>query len=105
MASFPPTGKAGQPIRELEQGIVSTCNSEKAKLQGLKAPQQAQEQAVKDPQTEGDALYWPIYNLDLKNLNAKDLMTLMRDHKSPRRCVRRVTRCRHDQPHAGPYRL
>jgi type I restriction enzyme M protein len=29
------------------------------------------EQAAKAAQAEGDALYWPIYNLDLKNPNAK----------------------------------
>lgn len=42
-------------------------------------------------QAEGDALYWPIYNLDLKNPNAraglehadpKDLIASMRSHET-----------------------
>jgi type I restriction enzyme M protein len=36
-----------------------------------KAQQQIHEQAAKSAQAEGDALYWPIYNLDLKNPHAK----------------------------------
>jgi hypothetical protein len=34
-------------------------------------PAAGHEQAAKAAQAEGDALYWPIYNLDLKNPNAK----------------------------------
>jgi type I restriction enzyme M protein len=41
------------------------------RLRTLKAEQQAHEQAAKSAQAEGDALYWPIYNLDLKNPHAK----------------------------------
>jgi hypothetical protein len=37
----------------------------------LRRDQQAHEQAAKAAQQEGDALYWPIYNLDLKNPNGK----------------------------------
>lgn len=85
----------GKPIRELEQQIVATGNGHKAQLQeqlrDLKSRQQAHEQATKAAQAEGDALYWPIFNLDMKNPNAKaglehadpkDLIASMRDHET-----------------------
>ena len=81
----------GKPIRELDQAIGNAANSDKAALQArlreLKARQQAHEAAAKAAQAEGDALYWPIYNLDLKNPHAamglehadpKDLVAAMR---------------------------
>jgi len=86
-----------KPIRELEQDIVAAThrNGEKARLQehlrSLKSQQQAHEQASKAAQSAGDALYWPIYNLDLKNPNAKsgleqtapkDLIASMRQHEA-----------------------
>ena len=49
------------------------------------------EQAAKAAQAEGDALYWPIYNLDLKNPHSraglehadpKDLIASMRSHEA-----------------------
>lgn len=64
-----------------------------AKEIGLSAEtgvQQAREQSAKAAQADGDALYWPIYNLDLKNPNAraglehadpKDLIAPMRGHE------------------------
>ncbi len=69
--------------REAESGWV--------RLRELKAQQQAHEQAAKAAQNEGDALYWPIYNLDLKNPNGKaglehadpkDLIASMRGHEA-----------------------
>ena len=85
----------GKPIREAEQDIAAAGNDEKTELQlrlrELKAQQQAHEQAAKAAQAEGDALYWPIYNLDLKNPNAKaglehadpqDLIASMRGHEA-----------------------
>jgi len=85
----------GKPLRELEQTISVAANGEKAALQGrlraLKAVQQAHEQGAKVAQAEGDALYWPIYNLDIKNPNAKaglehadpkDLIASMRGHEA-----------------------
>lgn len=85
----------GKPIREVEQDIAAAGNDRKAELQvrlrELKARQQAHEQAAKAAQAEGDALYWPIYNLDLKNPNAKaglehadpkDLIASMRGHEA-----------------------
>ncbi|MHB8235969.1 MAG: class I SAM-dependent DNA methyltransferase [Acidithiobacillus ferrivorans] len=81
----------GKPIRELEQTISSAANGNKAVLQAqlreLKTRQQAHEAACKAAQAEGDALYWPIYNLDMKNPHAtkglehadpKDLVAAMR---------------------------
>lgn len=85
----------GKPIREVEQDIAAAGNDRKAELQvrlrELKARQQAHEQAAKAAQAEGDALYWPIYNLDLKNPKAKaglehadpkDLIASMRGHEA-----------------------
>lgn len=81
----------GKPIRELDQAIGYAANGDKAALQAqlreLKAQQQTHEAAAKAAQAEGDALYWPIYNLDLKNPHAgeglehadpKDLVAAMR---------------------------
>ncbi|MBN8490585.1 MAG: N-6 DNA methylase [Burkholderiales bacterium] len=85
----------GKPIRELEQVAQAAANSDKAALQDklrvLKADQQAHEHAAKVAQAEGDALYWPIYNLDLKNPHAraglehadpKYLIASMRSHEA-----------------------
>ena len=85
----------GKPIRELEQAIPATANGQKAALQArlkvLKNEQSAHEQAARLAQSEGDALYWPIFNLDLKNPNAKaglehadpkDLIAAMRSHEA-----------------------
>ena len=85
----------GQPIRELEQSIQATANGQKAALQDhlktLKGEQSAHEQQAKSAQAAGDALYWPIYNLDLKNPHAKaglehadpkDLIASMRSHEA-----------------------
>lgn len=85
----------GKPIRELEQACQVAVNGDKATLQeqlrALKAEQQAFELTAKTAQAEGDALYWPIYNLDLKNPNAKagiehadpmDLIASMRSHEA-----------------------
>ena len=85
----------GKPIRGIEQTIQAAANGDKAALQeqlrALKAGQQAHEQAAKVAQAEGDALYWPIYNLDIKNPNAKaglehadpkNLIASMRSHET-----------------------
>ena len=85
----------GKPLRELEQAIGAAANGAKSALQdrlrACKAAQQAHEQGAKAAQAEGDALYWPIYNLDIKNPNAKaglehadpkDLITSMRGHEA-----------------------
>lgn len=85
----------GKPIRELEQAIQSAANGMKAELQeqlrDLKSQQLTHEQAAKSSQSEGDELYWPIFNLDLKNPNAKtglehaepkDLIAAMRSNET-----------------------
>ena len=85
----------GKPIREVEQDIAAAGSDRKTELQlrlrELKARQQAHEHGAKTAQAEGDALYWPIYNLDLKNPNAKvglehadpkDLIASMRGHEA-----------------------
>ena len=61
-----------------------------AQLREHKLRQQACESAARAAQAEGDALYWPIYNLDIKNPHAKaglkhadpkDLVASMRTHE------------------------
>lgn len=85
----------GKKIREVEQAVQAAANGQKAalqdKLRDLKSVQQAHEQTAKAAQAEGDALYWPIFNLDIKNPHAKaglahadpkDLIALMRSHEA-----------------------
>jgi len=85
----------GKPIREREQRIQAAPNGEKAALQDelrvKKAEQLAHEQSARAAQAEGDGLYWPIYNLDLKNPHSrvglehadpKDLVASMRSHEA-----------------------
>jgi len=84
----------GKPLRQLEQDISAEKGNKSAlqeRLRTLKAQQQAHEQTAKSAQAEGDALYWPIYNLDLKNPHAKaglehadpkDLIARMRGHEA-----------------------
>ena len=85
----------GKPIRAAEQAIAAADNGRKAALQDrlreLKTRQQAHEAAAKAAMAQGDALYWPIYNLDSKNPHAriglehadpKDLIASMRGHEA-----------------------
>jgi len=85
----------GKDIREAEQAIAAVNGEKKGKLQErlrtLKAQQQVHELAAKTAQAQGDALYWPIYNLDQKNPHAKaglehadpkDLIARMRGHEA-----------------------
>ncbi|MFQ2681154.1 N-6 DNA methylase [Aeromonas caviae] len=84
-----------KPIRELEQTFQTTVNGDNAtqqeQLLTLKGEQQAFELAAKAAQAEGDSIYWPIYNLDLKNPHAKvglehadprELIASMRNHEA-----------------------
>jgi type I restriction enzyme M protein len=64
--------RPGQADPRTGAAISNAANGDKGRaarpqLRALKAEQQAHEQAAKAAQAEGDALYWPIYNLDLKN--------------------------------------
>lgn len=52
----------------------------------LKARQQEHEEAAKTAQREGDAIYWPLYNLDLKNPNGKEKL----EHVPPEVLVARM---------------
>jgi len=61
------------------------------RLRALKAEQLAHEQGAKAAQAQGDALYWPIYNLDINNPSAKaglehadpkELIASMRGHEA-----------------------
>lgn len=77
----------GKPLRDLELVLSNAANGEKAALQAeqreLKSRQQAHEAAAKAAQAQGDALYWPIYNLDVKNPNAKQGL----EHADPKDLV------------------
>jgi type I restriction enzyme M protein len=81
-------------IRELEQALQAVNGGQKTDLQdqlrSAKSQYQYHEQSAKLAQAEGDALYWPIYNLDLKNprtkvglehADPKDLVVSMRNHE------------------------
>jgi len=85
----------GKQLRELEQAFSAATNGDKSVLQSqlreLKTRQQTHDANAKSAQSEGDALYWPIYNLDQKNPHAKaglehadpkDLIASMRSHES-----------------------
>jgi type I restriction-modification system DNA methylase subunit len=77
----------GRQIREVEQMLSAASNGEKADLQQrlreVKSRQQAREAAAKEAKAQGDALYWPIYNLDLKNPNARQGL----EHADPKDLV------------------
>jgi len=55
-------------------GKSSKISALHAKQQALNARRQAHEEALKNAQREGDAVYWPIYNLDFKNPNGRETM-------------------------------
>ncbi|HOV87370.1 MAG TPA: class I SAM-dependent DNA methyltransferase [Syntrophobacteraceae bacterium] len=68
-------------LREIDTGLTALNGAEgkssnksalQAEQQALIARRQAHEEAAKSAQREGDAVYWPIYNLDLKNPNGRE---------------------------------
>ena len=66
----------GKLLREIDLELAAANGSTRkaaleAEQRDLKRRQQAHEDAAKAAQREGDAIYWPIYNLDLKNAYAK----------------------------------
>jgi type I restriction enzyme M protein len=66
----------GKRLREIELELTALNGSGKkapleAEQRDLKRRQQLHDEAAKAAQREGDAIYWPIYNLDLKNPHAK----------------------------------
>ena len=85
----------GKPLREMEQAISTAATGatsvRQVRLRALKAEQLAHEQSAKAAQAQGDAVYWPIFNLDIKNPSAKaglehadpkDLIASMRGHEA-----------------------
>lgn len=80
----------GTRIRALEQKIAAAGNGRKTalldKLHALKAEQQTHEAQAKGAKAAGDALYWPIYNLDLKNPHARQAL----EHVAPAELVARM---------------
>lgn len=85
----------GKSIRDAEVDVAVAESSRRPdrleRLRAAKAQQLAHEQAAKSAQAAGDALYWPIFNLDGKNPHAKeglehadpkDLVASMRGHEA-----------------------
>lgn len=71
--------EVGKRIREIDQQLNGLADpAQKAALQNeqknLKARQRQHEDTAKAAQREGDAIYWPIYNLDIKNPHAKEAL-------------------------------
>lgn len=66
----------GKRLREIDLELTALNGSGKkapleAEQRDIKRRQQQHDEAAKAAQREGDAIYWPIYNLDLKNPHAK----------------------------------
>lgn len=66
----------GKRLREIDLELTALNGTGKkapleAEQRDLKRRQQQHDEAAKAAQREGDAIYWPIYNLDLKNPHAK----------------------------------
>jgi len=79
---------AGKQIREIDQQLNGLTDvAKKTALQDrqktLKASQRQHEDAAKTAQREGDAIYWPIYNLDIKNPHSKEAL----EHIPPKQLV------------------
>ena len=72
-----------KPGLELEKRIYQATGSEKSALQeelkALEARQRSHDTAWRKAQSEGNALYWPIYNLDIKNPHVSDAL----EHADP----------------------
>ena len=77
--------------RSFTNGRITVAGGLQDRFKAFTFEQSAHEQAAKSAQAEGDALYWPIYNLDLKNPHAKagleyadpkDLIASMRGHEA-----------------------
>jgi type I restriction enzyme M protein len=80
--------EAGKRIREIDQQLNGLADlTQKAALQNeqkdLKARQRKHEDTAKAAQREGDAIYWPIHNLDIKNPHAKEAL----EHIPPKELV------------------
>ena len=58
----------------------------------------AQGYADRDEQTAGDAIYWPLFNLDLKNPNSADAL----EHRSPRELIAGILDKEHEREVLAP---
>ncbi|MGZ8219378.1 N-6 DNA methylase [Methylomagnum sp.] len=79
---------AGKRLREID-GLLKEVADASRKLalqdeqQQVKARQREFEEKAKASQREGDAIYWPIYNLDVKNPHGKEAL----EHIPPQELV------------------
>ena len=78
--------EVGKQIRQLELQLNGLTElSEKAAIQDqqkeLKSRQRQHEENAKTAQREGDAIYWPIYNLDIKNPHGKEALEHVPPHE------------------------
>ncbi|MEO5332468.1 MAG: type I restriction-modification system subunit M [Magnetococcus sp. YQC-5] len=67
----------GNRVRDLRDSIKGVLDARKrlpveAKIDEHQREAEALRQQSKDAQTAGDRIYWPIYNLDIKNPNAPE---------------------------------
>ncbi|HEY9625914.1 MAG TPA: N-6 DNA methylase [Coleofasciculaceae cyanobacterium] len=58
------------PAKE-KKGIERQVQAIKAEVQQLRQKEQREKEIAKEKQALGDAIYWPIYNLDKKNPNSQ----------------------------------
>jgi type I restriction enzyme M protein len=78
--------EAGKLIREIDSQLNSlTDPKQKLVLQNeqrtLKTRQREFEEKAKASQREGDTIYWPIYNLDIKNPHGKEALEHIPPHE------------------------
>ena len=80
--------EVGKRIREIDQQLKDLIDlAQKTSLQNeqkdLKNRQRQHEDSAKAAQREGDGIYWPIYNLDIKNPHGKEAL----EHVPPKELV------------------
>jgi type I restriction enzyme M protein len=78
----------GKKIREIDLQLNGLADPARKlalqeEQQDLKTRQRRHEDAARAAQREGDAIYWPIYNLDLKNPYGKETL----EHVPPKELV------------------
>jgi type I restriction enzyme M protein len=81
----------GKKVREIDQQLNGSADSARKlalqeKQKDLKARQRQHEDTARAAQREGDVLYWPIYNLDLKNPHGKEAL----EYVPPKELVARM---------------
>lgn len=88
--------EVGKRIREIDQQLKDLIDlAQKTPLQNeqkdLKNRQRQHEDSAKALQREGDGIYWPIYNLDIKNPHSKEAL----EHVPPKELV--ASMCANEQ--------